>query len=57
MAIFRKHYLAAGDEERAALPDDAVSDGPRPRFDEAAYMRELQQIICDEKAIETGHDA
>lgn len=54
MAIFHTHYLAAGNVDR---PEPAVtlsSDKPSPRFDEAAYMRDVQQIICDEKATDPG---
>jgi hypothetical protein len=46
--------LAAGNAAQPVPPDKAGVDKPPPRFDEAAYMRQIQQILCDEKVIETG---
>ena len=54
MAIFRKHYLVTGGSEGRVAFGNVTPDKSAARFDEAAHMHEVQQIVCDEKAIETG---
>ncbi len=51
MSIFRRHYLNAGDLQIPGSSDRASAIDPG-RFDEGAYMRAVQRIICDEEAIE-----
>jgi FkbM family methyltransferase len=52
MAIFLKHYLGSAETENRIDYRDAAASDRTARFDEGAYIREVQQVICDENAID-----
>ena len=56
MSVFTKHYFQLEDAGTSVGgPTDTHRDA-RPRFDEGAYMQQVQQVICDETAIDPQND-